>query len=103
MMISFPPYLLFCRQAVEKADSDSGSPGRREAVPVPDGAVEALPGEALLQLEIQRLVRVQVRGQSASILLSVSALHHNELIFSVLNTWTEDTTANLPRVWEICM
>lgn len=61
-------YLLFCRQAVEEADSDPGSPGRREAMSVPDGAMEALPGEALLQLEIQHMVWVQVWGQLLSIL-----------------------------------
>ncbi len=41
---------------MEEAGSDPGSPGRWEAMSIPDGAVEALPGEALLQLEIQCLV-----------------------------------------------
>lgn len=55
--------LPFCRQAVEKADSNPGTPGWWEAMSIPDGAVEALPGEALLQLEIQQLVWVQDWGQ----------------------------------------
>lgn len=44
---------------MEEADSDPGPSRGREAVSDPDGAMEALPGEALLQLEIQQLVRVQ--------------------------------------------
>lgn len=68
-------YLLFCRQALEEADSEPGSPGWREAMSIPDGAMEALPGEALLQLEIQQLVGVQVRGQSTTILLCVKTPH----------------------------
>lgn len=61
-------YILFSRQAVEETDSDPGSPGWWKAVSIPDGAVETLSGETMLQLEIQRLVWVQVRGQSASTL-----------------------------------
>lgn len=89
-------YLLFCRQAVAEADSDPGSPGRREALSVPDGAVEALPGEALLQLEIQRLVWLQVWGQLASIPLSVRKLHHVWLILSEQLHYTIGTVVVFP-------
>lgn len=58
-----------CRQTVAAADGGPGSAGRRPALCPPDGAVEALPGEALLQLEIQLLVPVQVRGLTLCLLI----------------------------------
>lgn len=48
--------VLMCRKAVEEKDGGPGSAGRRETLSLPDGAVEALSGQALLPLEIRQLV-----------------------------------------------
>lgn len=71
--IFFCFYLLFYRQAMEETDSDPSSSGRWEAVSIPNGAVEALLSETLLQLEIQCLVWLQVWGQG-NIYLTTSSL-----------------------------
>lgn len=60
---------VFRRQTVAAADGGPGSAGRRPALRPPDGAVEALLGEALLQLEVQFLVPVQVRGLTLCLLV----------------------------------
>lgn len=45
-----------CREDAAAALGGPGLAGRRPAVSVPDGAVEALPRPALLPLAVQRLV-----------------------------------------------
>ena len=77
-------YLLFRRQAVEEADGDPGSPGRRAALSGPDGAVETLSGEALLQLEIQRLVRLQVWGQCVELFCTDSRKYSRRCCYTDL-------------------
>lgn len=61
-----------CRETVAQADRGPDSAGRRPALRPPDGAVEALLGEALLQLEIQLLVPVQVRGLTLYLLININ-------------------------------
>lgn len=52
------------REDVAPADGGPGLPGRRPALPASDGAVEALPGPALLPLAVRLLVRVPRGGLS---------------------------------------
>lgn len=61
------PCVCLCagRANVAEAYGGAGIPGGREAVPATDGAVEAVPSQTLLQMAVQRLVRVPRGGNAA--------------------------------------